>query len=688
MARPGHAPFQIVGPLGGMNKTLAPRLIPAGQWADASNVVNDDGSIKARPGYEESASVAISGTLQTDLTAMTSVRIDTTNNEVYYVEDGVIKKCSRWGGNVTTVLDDNVAAIVLDPTGAAGKKLFWLTSDGTLDRADLDGTTNHAEILNGLTVGASNECLDLDVANTYVYFTSGADIRRCDWTNAVATNAAVVAVKVCPQSFFVDVATLDKIYYVNADWGISRADLDGTSAEVMVTQAEMSNLEMDALTWDSGATDYIMVVHDASTIVRRFTMAGVAATSLTTQTVYRASEASFDPTDRVLYFVSGWGSTNQSLVRVNADAATKPISGFAWKRSLYGIDTGSGEFLDDLLLFQIYSTTDNYFNVFFPASGESYALWCRFSDGRATDTPSFFVTNDRDTDPSTGDDVLAKHGRATYAYMGDGLDTLKGGVMLAAGEGAMVFNYRVPQTDKDIYTVTIWRALGIDGASTFTLSDGDDTTGTPDDEDGLNNPASDLALTVGAAPAVDDPGASDSTLRASCVLSDVSVVVWASCTFGWSSSLIPERMSSRTELSTSSSELSATPVADASAAAASTLGAFSVMSGASAVASASCAFGWSLSLIPERMSSRAELSTLSASGLIWYPPVLQLPWSSFRCLGKVYCRSEARGRLDRCSICQAFEGLKAAAAVDSSRIEAFAVVSHSCYKLSGKDTQA
>jgi hypothetical protein len=490
MPRP-NVPRQVVrGPYGGINLTADESLVPDSQFVDGVNVVNDDGTVAPRPGYTSVSFVSTSGSVLTGLTDCYGISLDLTNDRIYYIDDDTIKYCDLDGQNVTATSLSlagaayHAAAVAVNPGGAAGYQAFWSeTDDGgnyVLYRANLDFDTNKTDISPANFWTDSNSSIRLDTANSKVYYTTyinaaaatGNFILRCDMLGG-ANETTIATVYSRGYGFGLNIGGANNrevYYYYDSD--VYTCDADGGNDAVLIDDAfaTLGIIPQEFRVYAAGPKVYYQ-----SSSLNKVVSTGLDGSTPTDELTGIDADTSLE-VDGAEQMIYGVNTALTTIARYSLAADVRIISGFHWERTIEDVDSADPN--NDLYLLQAYDTaaagTDNYFNAVFPARGESYSIWCRSDENSGSE--SFIVTDDRDTDPSTGDTILTGSGRATYTYTGYGLDTLKGGVVIAAGEQPYHFNHMTPWVAGRPLEMYIYINPSVDGGN-WVLEDATSNTG-------------------------------------------------------------------------------------------------------------------------------------------------------------------------------------------------------------------
>ena len=178
--------------------------------------------------------------LVTGLDSPSGITLDVGGGKMYWTDIGTskIQRANLDGSNVEDLLTMGVVftpvEIALD---TAGNKMYWTEStlaDFMIQRADLDGS--NVELL--VTDLVSPSGIALDVAGGKMYWTDvgTSKIQRANLDGSGLEDVVTTGV-IAPVRIAVDLAR-GKIYWTEgslADFMISRANLDGTGGEFLIT---------------------------------------------------------------------------------------------------------------------------------------------------------------------------------------------------------------------------------------------------------------------------------------------------------------------------------------------------------------------------------------------------------------------------------------------------------------------
>lgn len=136
-----------------------------------------EGGIKRRQSASTVWQTVVSG-----LECPQAVAVDDIGGKIYWAESyGRIERANMDGSNVETVISTSTSPYLIAVDSEAGK-IYWAEQNtlppvsSTIRVAKLDGSDQQVLVSGQLPIGG----MSLDVANSRVYWTTGAHVRRCD----------------------------------------------------------------------------------------------------------------------------------------------------------------------------------------------------------------------------------------------------------------------------------------------------------------------------------------------------------------------------------------------------------------------------------------------------------------------------------------------------------------------------
>lgn len=170
-----------------------------------------------------------------------SMAINPIDEKIYWINQDSPRRIERLNKDGTglerlvTLDEDWYDGLALDP--AAGK-LYWSSYDGSIRRANLDGT--QAEIF--LYAGSHPGDLALD-AQGRIYWAGSSGIWRENMDGYSWNEELIVSTRYSRPRQIEIVPSIGKIFWTasdSGDWGIFRADLDGTNVETLFVRDHIS----------------------------------------------------------------------------------------------------------------------------------------------------------------------------------------------------------------------------------------------------------------------------------------------------------------------------------------------------------------------------------------------------------------------------------------------------------------
>jgi|GEM_PF-2727553 len=463
------------GPFGGINDVLSKRQLPTGQCVDALNVVNDFGSIRPRPGYEKARTVSLKFSprfvYEASLSQCIGLGVD--DEYIYYTNTSgnELRRITRDGANKT-----NIGSIT-SPTQLAideANEIAYVASTTDIIKVTSikSGTSTSTLLSSG---GGNFTYIAIDVANDYIFLWKPASyvIQRATLsTGAGLTTIASLSNPTILRGLVLD-TTNQKIFVLDQTANkITRLDYDGSnSTDIATGLDDFYGMAIDVADERLYLTKYDGV--DTGNIVSIKTDGTDQTTLITGGLGSTIGPIAFHASSKQLFFSP---SSAAEIYRMNSHPSVlRIISMFSLERNLIGVPDGT--FGDDWILGQLFNETTNEvdFVSWFPATDESFILSANAYRSAKNFTPfDLIITNDRDTDPDTNAAFQSKFGRADFAYTGESLNTAKGGVLIANGEGQGCWANYVMGNHK--IRVTNYAAAGnirlvINGVTTNALTD-------------------------------------------------------------------------------------------------------------------------------------------------------------------------------------------------------------------------
>lgn len=510
-------PVSVLGPLGGISEFAHPSTIAPTDFVLASNVVNVAGTLKPRPGYELLSGISLSAVTDTgngvDGSRFMAMDTATTPDEIIYTvvndstgsDAGSIRSRQVSGSYTDTEI---YAAAAVSSTDIRG--IAYDVTNTTIYYCDVGASTIGTA---PRTPGAPSNLLTLDIPSQYGWnsfrpndiafdatnstlYVSGSGYYSFDGggiltynvsttagvtvlNDALAPSSACGAMDIWPAKDRIYVSRCDPIdqTYSGPGSGLTNSKridvmtLSGVSVSNYAlgslgyatgTYLDMSALRLYFIFDDGsgvGGLAYLPLdssgdVNGTHTVVESF-----SGTTASQDVIIDASGVIFVSDDSdpggTISFVSG---------------TQKIVSGFWWENDIIGTNSAP----DDVVLFQALDVDlgGSTFHAYFPtrtSPDDLIALTPQYTQGTGGD-PDIFVMPDRDADGTSATPIVpaGNFSRSSFAFMGKGLDSHQGGVLIGTGAGAYVFNYHKGEPDQS--EVQVLAMLGKPNANSFTLS--------------------------------------------------------------------------------------------------------------------------------------------------------------------------------------------------------------------------
>lgn len=464
-----------------MDDLRSARHLGPGDLVDGLNIVNEAGSLRPRPGYEQVAS-QINGAPLLIKTGLTSIRDFAWSSANWFWVDNVGLKIAPRGAKGSSAIAtlSQCRSITYDSASDTAYIPY-----GTYEVRKVSAISTSPSGSDLLTIGSGNNLWDaaLDVANDKIYILqllTGTGVRVYSATLSTGADLTLLAT-VTTATFASPIwlrfdVTNQKIYLGSVTAGIYRLDADGSNGTLIYAGSFSANYNMSGLAIDEAGGK---LYYTTQTVSGEQPTEGVYSldldgsnNALLAKIAFDTSlgDVHFDATNKRIYFSIGDGRIYQANALTTS---ARILSMFSLERGLIGV--ANGTFADDWILGQIFneSTSETDFVSWFPATDEAWMMPLGYHAAEGT-RPELIITNDRDTDPDVDYGFQTGFGRADFAYTGLSLNSAKGGVLIANGEGNGFFaNYVMGNT---IIRVTDFAASGnitltINGVTTAAISD-------------------------------------------------------------------------------------------------------------------------------------------------------------------------------------------------------------------------
>lgn len=503
-------PVSVLGPLGGISEFAHPSTIAPTDFVLASNVVNVAGTLKPRPGYELLDAISVNDftTITNSLDGCRSMAMDvaTTPDEIIFSSvvnsEASIYTIQVSGSYTQTQLYDFTATGSTDIRGVAynatNSSIYYC--DPIQQRIAIAPRTPGApaELTKPIDVFGYTEFNPLDLAydetNDIIYYagwgyTGTASVGLVAKYN-VATAVTVPIVISLDSKMFGAIAqwpAKDRVYVGRSD-NIRHTET-GSGGHTPATSFDVydggGNLvgvyELGAFGYVTGLyvdrTNSILYVctndgSDVCRITQRFldsngTPTGVFNTAVSPVGTTKIQDVILDASGMIFYSDTSGSSLGGILT---SSGSRRVVSGFWWENDIIGTNSAP----DDVVLFQALDVDlgGSTFHAYFPtrtSPDDLIALTPQYTQGTGGD-PDIFVMPDRDADGTSATPIVpaGNFSRSSFAFMGKGLDSHQGGVLIGTGAGAYVFNYHKGEPDQS--EVQVLAMLGQPNANSFTLT--------------------------------------------------------------------------------------------------------------------------------------------------------------------------------------------------------------------------
>lgn len=456
-------PFIFEGPFGGVNESKSPRHLTPSELAEATNIINREGRIAPRPGYEAVVTGSFVAQLiyDGDSSSVVGIDVDETNGVIYYTTGTTISKVNTDGTGQSDVLTGRSSpkGIAVDP---ANSLIYW--AEGTKIQRCTYAGGSVTDLVTGLT---SAKDVALDVSGSKIYYADSAVIYREDIGGGSQQTLETLG---SGNIGGIDLdLTNSKLYWcVQAADLIRRSDFDGTNDETVYDHSSVGSIGTNTSIAVDSSAGVAYFVSDSTDVYRVNISAGTAEIVSQEGTFLR--HVDYDNTTRNLYYINSEADIYRSRTPILDQY--RIISAYWYDRQTLGVDASSGDYVKDFVVLQLFDEANEQSDVavWFPADDTTYFLDMGYSSG----TIDTWVTNNRDADPTGNAPFSQSSGRFSFAYTGQALNTGKGGILMANGgeddaDNPYVLNY--------VLGHTIWTVSFSSGSGNWTLSFNGETTG-------------------------------------------------------------------------------------------------------------------------------------------------------------------------------------------------------------------
>jgi DNA-binding beta-propeller fold protein YncE len=243
--------------------------------------------------------------VRNSVTSPTNITLDPAHGRVYWVDhpsglarpfpSGTARRARLDGSEVEDLVDSQILnALVLDP---AGGHMYWIgwTDAFTIRRAGLDGSNVQALVPIEPQVRAG---LTLDLARGRIYWNEGNRVRRANLDGSGVQDLVQVGDGL-HSTVALDVVAGKMYWAAGSPWRIERASLDGTNLEPLVLTSSVEPPWEIALDLAAGKMYWLT---DAT--ISRANLDGSAVEVVVTG-VSAAGQLTLDPTAGKMYWADG-----------------------------------------------------------------------------------------------------------------------------------------------------------------------------------------------------------------------------------------------------------------------------------------------------------------------------------------------------------------------------------------------
>lgn len=472
MPKDGRFLLAVDGPWGGKNELESPHHIGRSELSQCANVVNRGGRIAPRPGYERQVEgffaetqfirYAASVTDTTPIIVYTGLSVDNTNDKIYAVRrDGNIYRLDA----DTFAAPTHSAAIGSEAFGCAvapaSSLVFWgEQSSNKIRKAALDLTsvadvTTTAEVNIGANVA-------VDTVNSKVVWASGGgsgNILRDDF--AGGNKETIVSTGVFINGLAIDNSG-QKIYFTDNGF-IRRCNLGGTSIENVYQDASDQPFQITYhggfLYWTGTQTGYLYRAAVGSSLTATI----ISSHPQIDDTSYSGLSIFAGPRTYALFADTvDVGSNDVARIWYLAPGVdTERVASTVWiNKAIHGVTAANGVNCDDIMLAQSIDTTlaEASIVVYWPDRNIKHKISMGYAPGVGFGYDCIGI-DDRDSRTAALSNPYYSElaGRASWAWTGAGTNStsLKGGMLMADGSGAYVWNYKTTWSCNTIYLVNV-----------------------------------------------------------------------------------------------------------------------------------------------------------------------------------------------------------------------------------------
>lgn len=498
-------PVSVLGPLGGISEFAHPSTIAPTDFVLASNVVNVAGTLKPRPGYElldtinvTTDATGISTTVRSRCMAYDSA---TAPDEILFTNATTVRSIQVSGSYTETEICDLNADV--GETDARG-----IAYDSTNSTIYVAGYNQGQLYTAGRTPGTATVLVDLITAISWnvvspsdIYFNSGDIYVSGNGNDALSTDyGLILTVNATTTTTSVLASSSTKIFGAMESWPaksriyVSRCDpINPTYTGTVGTLTPDASIDVYTTAGafitnvSTGSVGYVVGLYRDTSVSRLYAVCNNSgtctigywelhpSTGLINSSFISVFTTTGDLIDTILdadgnLFWSDDDASSGGITTSIGSVAGTIVSGFWWENDIIGTNSAP----DDVVLFQALDVDlgGSTFHAYFPtrtSPDDLIALTPQYTQGTGGD-PDIFVMPDRDADGTSATPIVpaGNFSRSSFAFMGKGLDSHQGGVLIGTGAGAYVFNYHKGEPDQS--EVQVLAMLGQPNANSFTLS--------------------------------------------------------------------------------------------------------------------------------------------------------------------------------------------------------------------------
>lgn len=462
-----YKPVIHVAPFNGLNERVADKLLGLNILTQADDVVLRSGMVSPRPGIaliqSDPFSLAPIPMGNAGFTAAGGVAAGSTWVFWSYRINDQIWRIKRNGESATLVTGSitNPGAMFYDE---AGDILYVYEASSNKLRKVSAASTGSPSVSDIATLGTALSGLTVDLVNGFIYYTSLSGLHRI--STAGAGNTLLVAdanTGVTYRGVAVDptggkVAWTSQMSLTHVVW---KANLDGTGSQSLVLLGGPSDTDTafpNGLSFDAVSGD-LYIARNAGLCKVPMSGAGLGVDDVTDVVAGGLLPLWISYNDDAVFVINSIGGTPEMYRMSRIDIEGPELVSVApIQRSL----------LEDLEIFQL-RDGDNQETSYGLRKVTSQTLE-RIPLGYTPGSPNYWCSNSRTADNAGV--FSTKSSRASFAWQGAGLNTGRGGFLIADGANQLTCNYVLGDT---IQRLTFSSAgnvtLTLNGEAVLTITD-------------------------------------------------------------------------------------------------------------------------------------------------------------------------------------------------------------------------